>query len=60
MSYIAMRIDENGQVVKLHEAIMEMIIGRKLRSNETVHWRNGDTLDNRRANLFIVTEELHD
>jgi hypothetical protein len=60
MSYIATRIDENGQEIKLHEAIMEMFLGRKLRSDETVRWKNGDTLDCRRANLFIVTEELHD
>lgn len=39
----------------LHRVIMERVLGRKLTQDEEVDHINGDTLDNRRANLRVVT-----
>jgi hypothetical protein len=36
-----------------HRAVMEMVLGRALRGEETVHHRNGVRDDNRPANLEL-------
>ena len=42
-----------------HRVIMENIIGRSLERNEVVHHINGDKLDNRHDNLFLMTHSAH-
>ena len=48
------RIDGNAAVF-MEDAIMELHLGRKLSTNERVRHKNGDPLDNRDANLELVT-----
>jgi HNH endonuclease len=45
----------DGKQVKEHRHIMEQIIGRKLRRDESVHHINGIKFDNRPANLELWT-----
>lgn len=45
-------VDERG--VYMEDLIMEKILGRRLRDNETVYHGNGNTLDNRDMNLYVV------
>ena len=46
---------EGGRVIYMEDEIMENMIGRKLTRREEVRHRNGNTLDNRRENLELVT-----
>lgn len=39
--------------VRVHRLVMSEALGRPLRPTETVHHRNGDTLDNRLENLEL-------
>ena len=43
----------------VHRTLGEKIIGRKLKSNEVVHHKNRDSLDNRRSNLQVMTVSEH-
>jgi hypothetical protein len=46
---------DTGELIYMQNMIMEMELGRKLRSDERVAFRNGNTLDCRRENLYIET-----
>lgn len=41
--------------ISLHRTILERIIGRRLQTGEMCDHINGDTLDNRRANLRVAS-----
>jgi hypothetical protein len=49
--------ENNGETVYMEDMIMEYYLGRKLKDDETVFHHNGDTLDNRKDNLHVVTFE---
>lgn len=43
----------------LHRLIAEMIAGRPIRSDEVVHHKNGNTLDNRPENIEVMSRAEH-
>ena len=49
----------NGRKTRLHRAIMEEHLGRKLLTTEYVHHKNGDPMDNRLENLDVVNPVSH-
>lgn len=49
----------SDRMVYVHQYIAEKILGRKLKSSEIVHHKNGNKLDNRRSNLSIIDLQKH-
>lgn len=44
----------NDEGVYMEDLIMESVLGRKLADNEVPWHANGDTLDNRNDNLYVI------
>lgn len=49
----------DGKKVRAHRWIMEQHLGRKLLSNEDVHHKNHNPLDNRIENLEVILSKDH-
>jgi len=52
-------IQVNKKQVRLHRYIMEEFLGRKLSSNEVVHHKDGNKLNNDIDNLEVLTRSEH-
>jgi len=49
----------NGRSVKESRILMEAHVGRKLRTDDNVHHKNGDPFDNRIENLELLNRREH-
>lgn len=53
--YVVRGIRNPKHSLRLHRVIMERVLGRQLENTELVDHKNGDGLDNTRANLRVAT-----
>jgi hypothetical protein len=49
----------DGKWLEQHRAVVENVLGRKLKKSEIVHHRNGNKQDNRPENLVAMTRSQH-
>jgi len=49
----------NGKYLLEHRLIMESYLGRKLNTNEVVHHKNGNMMDNNISNLELLNNKDH-
>lgn len=50
---------QNGKLRRRSHLVMEEVLGRSLTPNEVAHHINGDTLDDRKENLKVMTRSEH-
>ena len=53
------KLKVHGNNIDEHRYIMETYLGRKLKSNEVVHHKNGNKFDNSIENLIVMTRAEH-
>lgn len=58
-NYVSTKMLSFGRKVRMHRAIVEQSIGRKLGPNEHVHHKNKNRKDNRIENLEVVDKTEH-
>ena len=51
-------LGKKGKIYE-HRYVMEQYLGRSLNQGEEVHHINGDTLDNRPENLYVIDKKNH-
>lgn len=49
----------DGKYIAEQRVVMEQVLGRSLKKTEVVHHNNGDKLDNREANLTVMSQACH-
>src|SRR3990167_107440 len=52
-------ITVNKKYIFEHRHIIEQLLGRKLKTSEVIHHKNGNKLDNRIENLLITNQAKH-
>ena len=52
-------LHKNRTIIYEHRYVMESLIGRKLRTDEHVHHKNGIRDDNRPENLELMSQSEH-
>lgn len=57
VEYIEVRVD--GKRMKAHRYIMELALGRRLKSSEVVHHIDGNGLNNNIDNLQVMSKAEH-
>jgi hypothetical protein len=57
--YWVVKVSDRGRWRYEHRVKIEKKLGRKLRSDEHIHHKNEDSLDNRLINLMVVSHKEH-
>lgn len=57
--YYVTRRNRNESAKRVHRLIMEEILGRKLTTDEVVHHKDGNKLNNKPSNLQLMTRTEH-
>lgn len=58
--YISTKVTSFGRKVRQHRAVMERVLGRKLRPDEHVHHKDGSKTNNSPENLEVLSASEHE